>query len=260
MDTASIPGSVQVLPVALALSHMGSDTDSVAPSDDKTPNLPPAMVGPYSLRLAAAKGDPSAQFEVAVRLAEGLGTEPDLKQSFEWYQRSATSGFPMAQFRLGTLYERGLGVKADLARAQVWYTRAAQQGNVKAIHNLAVLLAGRGGAKADYAQAAKLFTDSASYGLADSQYNLAMLYESGLGVPRDPKEAYKWLILAANSGDKESQTRRDALKAQLGAADRASAEAMAKAFRAKLINPIANDFRAAGQAWRQNPNAFQRQG
>lgn len=184
--------------------------------------------------------------------------EPDLKQSFQWYQRSAMSGFPMAQFRLGTLYERGLGVKADSARAQVWYARAAEQGNVKAIHNLAVLHVSR--AKPDYAQAAKLFSESAAHGLSDSQYNLAMLYESGLGVPRDLKEAYKWLVLAAASGDKESQKRRDALKAKLSAADRSSAETLAKSFQAKPINPIANDFRAAGQAWRQNPGLFQRQG
>jgi localization factor PodJL len=268
IDTASIPTGVTLgtgagsefesVPVALALSQAGADAVRAPGSDDKTANLPPVTVGPYSLRVAAAKGDASAQFEVAVRLAEGLGMEPDLKQSFQWYQRSAMSGFPMAQFRLGTLYERGLGVKTDTARAQVWYGRAAEQGNVKAIHNLAVLHVSR--AKPDYTEAAKLFSQSAAYGLSDSQYNLAMLYESGLGVPRDLKEAYRWLVLAAASGDKESQKRRDALKAKLSAADRTAAEAMAKRFVAKPINAIANDFRAAGQAWRQNPGLFQRQG
>ena len=218
-------------------------------ADDKPLALPPATVGPFSLRLAAARGDPSAQFEVAVRLAEGTGTDKDMKQALLWYQRSAASGFAIAQFRLGTLYERGLGVKKDLARSQVWYTRAAQQGNVKAMHNLAVLIAAREGAEADYGAAAKWFREAAARGLADSQFNLAMLYENGLGVPKDLKESYKWLLLAARSGDGESKTRRDALKASLSDADRAAAEAMADNWRATPSDPVANDFRAAGQAW-----------
>jgi localization factor PodJL len=273
IDTASIPGSVTLgtgtvitasltptTPDAgLPANNVAGDSASAQP-DNKPLSLPPVTVGPYSLRLAAARGDASAQFEVGVRLAEGKGADQDMKEALQWYQRSAGSGFAMAQFRLGTLYERGLGVKADVARARIWYTRAAQQGNVKATHNLAVLLAGRGGATPDYPQAAKLFGESASHGLTDSQFNLAMLYESGLGVPRDLKEAYKWLLLASRSGDKEAATHRDALKLQLSEADRAVAEASAKSFRAKPVNPIANDFRAAGQAWRPGASSFARQG
>ena len=279
IDTASIPGRVtlgtdsaatakQFMQASLAPGAVGAaspdngvegDT-ALAPPDNKPLSLPPATVGPYSLRLAAAHGDASAQFEVAVRMAEAKGDDQDLKGALQWYQRSAASGFAMAQFRLGTLYERGLGVKADPARARIWYTRAAQQGNVKATHNLAVLLAGRGGATPDYAQAAKLFSESAAHGLTDSQFNLAMLYESGLGVPRDLKEAYKWLLLASRSGDKEAASQRDALKLQLSDADRAVAETAAKSFRAKTVNPVANDFRAAGQAWRPGASTFARQG
>ena len=169
IDTASIPGRVtlgtnsaatakQFMQASLAPGAVGAaspdngvegDT-ALAQPDNKPLSLPPATVGPYSLRLAAAHGDASAQFEVAVRMAEAKGDDQDLKGALQWYQRSAASGFAMAQFRLGTFYERGIGVKADLARARIWYTRAAQQGNVKATHNLAVLLAGRGGATPDY--------------------------------------------------------------------------------------------------------------
>jgi len=230
-----------------------------ASSKEGTPlELPPATVGPFSMRLAAAQGEPSAQFEVAARLAEGKGTDRDLKESAQWYQRSAASGFAMAQFRLGTLYERGVGVKADLARARVWYSRAAEQGNVKAMHNLAVLIAGRSGANPDYPTAVNWFTKAAERGLSDSQYNLAVLYESGLGVGKDVKEAYKWLLLAAQSGDKESMNRRDVLKSQLSAEDRAALEALAERWRARPTDPMANDSRAAGQAWRRHPQHITR--
>lgn len=211
--------------------------------------LPPAMVGPYSMRLAAAQGDASAQFEVASRLAEGKGTDQDLAEAAQWYQRSASQGFALAQFRLGTLYERGLGVKPDAQRAQVWYERAAAQGNVKAMHNLAVLIASRAG-KADYEAAVRWFTTAANFGLADSQYNLAMLYENGMGVEKNPQQAYKWLILAAKSGDKDAAARRDALKAKLSAEQVSAATAEVADWRAKPITGMANDARLAGQAWR----------
>jgi len=250
-------GHVQVgpklTPAALMEQHVigqsGATADAAVTGTDAPPRLPPATVGPYSLRLAAAQGDAAAQFEVAARIAEGKGTDKDLKDAAQWYQRSSASGFAMSQFRLGTMYERGAGVAKDLARAKIWYSRAADQGNVKAMHNLAVLIASRGGPEPDYATAVKLFSEAAAHGLADSQYNLAMLYENGLGVPKDAKQAYKWLVLAAKSGDADAKKHRDALKATLNATDVGEATAEADTWQVKRSNPMANDSHVAGQAW-----------
>ncbi len=252
-----VPVGPKATPAALMEQHVIGQNGAVAPGEALTgtsspPRLPPAMVGPYSLRLAAAQGDAAAQFEVAARIAEGKGTDKDLKDAAQWYQRSASSGFALAQFRLGTFYERGTGVEKDLARAKVWYGRAADQGNVKAMHNLAVLIAGHGGPTPDYATAVKWFSEAAAHGLADSQYNLAMLYESGLGVPKDAKEAYKWLLLAANSGDAEAKSRLDTLKATLSSADVAAASVAAECWRPKRTDPMANDSNVAGQAWNRS--------
>ena len=214
--------------------------------------LPPVTIGPFSLRLAAAQGVASAQFEVAARLAKGDVTEQNLNAAAHWYQRSASQGFAMAQYRLGTLYERGLGVKADLARAQIWYRRAAQQGNVKAMHNLAVLSAGGNGRTADYTAAVQWFLQAAARGLADSQYNLAMLYQSGLGVPHDMKQAHKWLVLASKSGDVEAKRHLMNLSAQLNKTDRVEAENLARSWRAKASDPMVNDARVAGRAWQRS--------
>ena len=137
------------MPAALhpeAATTAPSAAEAVAPRAAKLLDLPPAAVGPLSLRLAAANGNSSAEFEVGARFAEGKGPSQDFKAAARWYQRSASRGFAQAQYRLGTLYERGLGVPADLARAGVWYRRAAEQGNITAMHNFAVLSAGSGGA------------------------------------------------------------------------------------------------------------------
>ncbi|MFA6140130.1 MAG: hypothetical protein WC684_05355 [Hyphomicrobium sp.] len=248
--------AAKVTPAALMEEHVLRNNGVAPAADELAPpsgesKLPPATVGPFSLRIAAAKGNASAQFEVASRLAEGKGTDQDLKEASQWYQRAAAGGFAMAQFRLGTLYERGLGVKPDSARAQIWYERAAAQGNVKAMHNLAVLAASRN-PKGDYEGAAHWFNSAADYGLADSQYNLAVLYENGMGVGKDMQQAYKWLLLAAKQGDKDAAARRDALKPKMSAADLTAAEVQAASWRAKPIQGVANDARVAGQVWRES--------
>jgi localization factor PodJL len=221
-------------------------TDNVS----ETAELPPALVGPLSLRMAASKGDPSAAFEVATRLAEGRGIKQDFKQAMTWYQRSANKGFAVAQYRLGTLYERGLGTPVDANRAKVWYKRAADQGNVKAMHNMAVLSAGNGQTAPDYAAASKWFKDAAERGLADSQFNLGVLNESGLGMPKDARAAYVWFSLAARQGDAEATRRRDALLATLDADTLKSAEEQLKGWRSRPVDQRINDARVAGDQWR----------
>lgn len=213
--------------------------------------LPPLMIGPHSLRHAAANGDASAQLEVAARFAEGKGVKQDFAQAAVWYQRAATQGLAAAQYRLAALYERGVGVKADQARAKAWYKRAAEQGNVKAMHNLAVLSAGSGESPtAGYASAAHWFGQAATHGLADSQYNLGILYENGLGVEKDAAAAYKWYALAAGSGDREAVRRRDLVKERLGPDALKQADAGVAAWHAAPTDQLANDARAAGQAWK----------
>lgn len=217
--------------------------------------MPPAMLGPLSLRHAAANGDPTAQLEIAARFAEGKGVPQDFAQAATWYQRAAMHGHATAQYRLGALYERGLGVPADVARARVWYGRAAEQGNVRAMHNLAVLSAGRAGASPDYPSAIQWFAEAASRGLADSQYNLGILYESGLGVPTSLADAYKWYALAARSGDKDAIRRRDAVRTRLDTASLNAIDKVVIEWRAKPVEAAANDARNAGQIWRAQPSA-----
>lgn len=212
--------------------------------------MPPGIVGPISLRLAAQKGDPSATFEVATRFAEGRGPKQDYNQAMAWYQRSAAKGFAVAQYRLGTLYERGLGTTVDLARAKLWYKRSAEQGNVKAMHNLAVLSAGNGQAAPDYATAAKWFGQAAEYGLPDSQFNLGVLYENGLGVAKDPGIAYVWYSMAARNGDQEATRRRDRLLGTLEIAVLKDADDKVRGWHGRVADNKINDARVAGDLWR----------
>ncbi|MEO1207083.1 MAG: tetratricopeptide repeat protein [Pseudomonadota bacterium] len=217
-------------------------------------DLPPATVGPLSLRLAAAKGDPSAQFEVAARLAEGKGTNQNFQDAVAWYTRSANQGFAQSMYRLGTMFERGLGVKKNMEKAASHYEQAADRGNVKAMHNLAVLKAGSSTTSPDYLSAAHWFAKAADYGLTDSQYNLAVLFENGLGVKKDLVESYKFYTLSAKSGDAEAVKKRNEVRGKLSSQQSMEAEHMIIKWRPKLPSKIANDARAAGEEWKKRAN------
>jgi localization factor PodJL len=170
-----------------------------------------------ALRNSANKGDASAQYEVAVRFADGHGVTQNLTEAAEWFERAAKRGLAPAQFRLAGLYEKGLGVKKNIETARRYYLSAGEAGHAKALHNLAVLYAEGVDGKPDYQAAARWFHKAADYGVADSQYNLAVLYARGIGVEQNLAEAYKWFALAALQGDVESARKRDELEARLDA-------------------------------------------
>jgi localization factor PodJL len=178
-----------------------------------TEKLPAAFSS--ALRAAAAKGDAAAQYEVALRYAEGRGVTQNLSDAAEWLERAAKQGLVPAQFRLGGFYEKGLGVTKNLEAARRFYIAAGEAGNAKALHNLAVLYAEGIDGKPDYPTAARWFRKAADYGVPDSQYNLAILYARGIGVEQNLTEAYRWFALAAREGDADAAKKRDDIGSRL---------------------------------------------
>lgn len=176
----------------------------------------PEAIGSPRLRVAAASGDSTAEFEIAARFMEGRFVPQDLGAAAHWYGRAAEQGIAPAAYRLGSFYEQGRGVARSRDGAIAWYERAALDGNPRAMHNLAVMAAEGAGQAPDFAHAAAWFIPAANRGLSDSQFNLAVLYARGMGVERDLMESYKWFALAANSGDSEAVNRRDEVAGVLG--------------------------------------------
>jgi localization factor PodJL len=184
----------------------------------------PEAIDP-ALRAAAMAGNPAADYEVAMRFAEGRGVAQNDEEAAHWLARAAEQGLAPAQFRLGGFYEKGLGVSRDLAKARDLYLAAAEQGNGEAMHNLAVLYAEGVDGSPDYSEAAAWFRKAADHGIEDSQYNLGILYARGIGVQRSDAESYKWFALAANRGDKQAAKKRDEIASHLSAKSLAAARA-----------------------------------
>jgi localization factor PodJL len=201
-----------------------------APSDDiSADKLPDSLAGP-ALRAAAARGEPAAAFEIAVRYAEGRGIAVNYGEAAKWYDRAAQKGIVPAMFRLGTILEKGLNGKKDVDAARRYYVLAAERGNAKAMHNLAVLDADGGGKGPNYKSAAVWFRKAADHGISDSEYNLGILYARGIGVEQNLAESFKWFSLAAAQGDADAARKRDDVAKRLDVQSLAAAKLAIQTF------------------------------
>jgi TPR repeat protein len=108
----------------------------------------------------ADAGDSSAQYEMALRYADGEGVPQNYRDAMAWFAKAAANGNDNAQWKLGLGYIKGIGVPHDERKAVVWFKRAANHGDIRA------------------------------------QSALSDLYLSGRGVPRDYVRAYTWASIA----------------------------------------------------------------
>jgi len=108
----------------------------------------------------ADAGDSTAQYEMALRYADGEGVPQNYRDAMAWFAKAAANGNDNAQWKLGLGYIKGIGVPHDERKAVVRFKRAANHGNIRA------------------------------------QNALSDLYLSGRGVPRDFVRAYTWASIA----------------------------------------------------------------
>jgi localization factor PodJL len=245
-------------PAVANASPAPSSTTKADPAQAPTIAQPPTMTGNSGaqtkdgiagLQSLAITGDPSAQYELGARYAEGRTIARDPKLAAQWLEKAANQGLAPAQYRLGSMYEKGVGVTRDLTMSKTLYQRAADAGNVRAMHNLAVLIAEGSDGKPDYAAAANWFKQAAEYGVRDSQFNLAILYARGLGVGQNLVQSYVWFTLAAKQGDEDAGKKAQDVAARLDAKDLATAKSLSESFRAKESKKTANEVAQPGTTW-----------
>jgi putative methionine-R-sulfoxide reductase with GAF domain len=122
--------------------------------------------------LAGAQvGDSVAQYELALRYADGEGVAQNYQDAMAWFSKAAANGNEKAQWKLGLGYLNGIGVPKDEREAALWFKRAANRNDVRA------------------------------------QNSLSDLYLSGRGVPTDYVRAYTWAGIAAGQGNDSNRLR-----------------------------------------------------
>jgi hypothetical protein len=115
-------------------------------------------------RLAAAKGDADAMFNLGLCYRKGDGVEKDALEAYRWFQLAAKQGGALAQCNFGFCYYLGEGVEKDEVEAVRWFQLSAAQGLAHAQHNLGFCYATGVGVGLDIAKAAALFEQAAEQG------------------------------------------------------------------------------------------------
>lgn len=238
---------------SIAAPSRPSSPFSAAPAGQTAPppgaDQLPRDIGGSRLRTLAAAGDPTAEYEVGVRYADGHAGIADPATAAYWLERAARQNYAPAQYRLAALFQAGGGVPRDLETARRWYERASLLGHLGAMHNLAVMYADGALGGQDYRQASAWFRRAAERGLTDSQVNLGVLLSLGLGVKQDLVEAYKWFAIAAAGGDKEAGAQRDGVEKKLDAASLARAKQAVGEFTPLSSDPAANVVTPPSGGW-----------
>lgn len=154
---------------------------------------------------AAEQGHASAQNRLALMYENGEGTIKDLSAALKWLQKAAAQGSDTAQYNLALMYYEGKGTTKDLSAAFKWRQKAADQGNPLAQYKLAFMYYKGEGTTKDLSAAFKWFQKVAEQGIPEAQFNLGIMYEKGEGTSKDLSAAFKWYQKAAEQGDADAQ-------------------------------------------------------
>jgi TPR repeat protein len=84
--------------------------------------------------FANERGNPRAQYDLAIQYRDGINRPVDLKKAFYYFHKSATKHYAPAQYQLGMAFRRGLGIKPNQELARYWIRKSAKNRYIDAIN------------------------------------------------------------------------------------------------------------------------------
>jgi TPR repeat protein len=153
-----------------------------------------------AMMALANKGDAEAQYHVGMMHNNGIGTQKDPRQAFEWFQKSTASGDPLGAYKLGCYYDgQGAGVvTSDSNEALKYKLVSAKAGYALAQHDVAILYDKQGNPE----EALKWWKTAGDQGFPMSLFSLSMAYSAGKAVPRDLSLSYAYFKLSKRAPQK----------------------------------------------------------
>lgn len=142
----------------------------------------------------ANKGDAEAQYHVGMMYNNGIGSQQDPKQAFEWFQKSTESNDPLGAYKLGCYYAgQFAGVVATDPDAALKYKLvAAKAGYALAQHDVAILYDRQGNQE----EALKWWKMAGDQGYPSALFSLSRAYSAGKGTPRDLSLSFAYFKLS----------------------------------------------------------------
>jgi uncharacterized protein len=146
--------------------------------------------------IGAARGDPQAQYDLAIDLMNGHKPEvKDERRAMVMMREAATrSNNPDAWFIYGSWVHGGMGgVKYDLAQAAVWIKKAADAGHEQATIRYAEIVLCGIGVKKDLVASQRILRQAIDRGSWMAMGTLSHWYESGdCGFRKDAALSAEW--------------------------------------------------------------------
>ncbi|WP_375157552.1 tetratricopeptide repeat protein [Bradyrhizobium sp. RDT46] len=144
--------------------------------------------------VLANRGDAEAQYHVGMMHNNGIGTQQDRSQAFEWFQKSAAGNNPLGAYKLGCYYDgQGAGIVAtDADQALKYKLVSARAGYARAQHDVALMYDRRGNSE----EALKWWRTAADQGLPEALFSLSRAYSAGKGTPKDLSLSYAYFKLS----------------------------------------------------------------
>jgi len=140
----------------------------------------------------AAKGDPRAEYFLAIHYAKGEGVPHDDVMAAKYMWQAAEAGYAFAQNDLGVYYLQGRGLPQNPVEAANWFRKAAEQGDSLAEYSLGLLYFQGNGVPADVEQSIHWYSKAAEQNQPDATAALGDIYLFGSGVKVNYNEAFKW--------------------------------------------------------------------
>ena len=142
----------------------------------------------------ANKGDAEAQYHVGMMHNNGIGTQKDPRQAFEWFQKSTASNDPLGAYKLGCYYAGQFAgvVTTDSNEALKYKLISAKAGYALAQHDVAILYDRQGNPE----EALKWWKMAGDQGDPTSLFSLSRSYYEGKGAPKDLSLAYAYFKLS----------------------------------------------------------------
>lgn len=195
----------------------------------------PREEGIAPIKELALSGKPEACWVMSWVYARGMGTSPNLEESYVWAKKAADQGYGEGMCGVGRKLLHGKGVPQDVSAALVWLKKAAEKGLSEAQNELGDLYCEGKSVPEDVTQSSQWLMRAADQESPEAEFHLARHFLKGRGVPVDAKEAKKWLRLAVAHGKKNADGLDEEIQAALVEAETTSEEADQQSNNPKLV-------------------------
>jgi len=170
----------------------------------QTPKPPNNFPSVEVLKANSAKGDLSADYNLAMAYYSGWGCKRDPCEALKIWEKIANTKSQYSsnsQYMVAGLYLSGDGTVKDEVKAFEWMKKAAENNHPGGQANIgAAYSTGSFGFKKDAAEGLKWTQKAVDQGERMAEYNLGVMYLEGCGVQKDTDRGLKLIQSSADKG------------------------------------------------------------